>query len=131
MGSLSVDNSGTASAVEVRGTVHWLTHRDGPARALSVVPGVRARYPQVLGRDGQVVWATDADGTDALEIGSGDAGPLPPRRLAAGQVGRISALAAAPDGSAVAVAAQDGRLRLVDVRLGSGPGARPLRATAG
>ena len=42
--------SGTASAVEVRGTVHWLTHRDGPARALSVAPGVRARYPQVLGR---------------------------------------------------------------------------------
>ena len=31
VGSLSVDVAGTASAVEVRGTVHWLTHRDGPA----------------------------------------------------------------------------------------------------
>ena len=72
VGSLSVDGAGTASAVEVRGTVHWLTHRDGPATALAVTPGVRARYPQVLGPDGQVVWATDADGVDALEIGGGD-----------------------------------------------------------
>ncbi len=132
VGSLSVDNSGTASAVEVRGTVHWLTHRDGPARALSVAPGVRARYPQVLGDDGQVVWATDADGTDAVEIGGGDpagpAGPAAsPRRLAAGQVGRISGLAAAPDGSGVAVAAEDGRLRLVDVASGQ---VRELAASA-
>ena len=29
VGSLSVDRGGRASAVEVRGTVHWLTHRDG------------------------------------------------------------------------------------------------------
>jgi tricorn protease len=116
VGSLSVDRTGRASAIEVRGTVHWLTHRDGPARALSVVPGVRARYPQVLGAAGQAVWATDADGRDALEIGtgSGDA----PRRIAAGQVGRITALAAAPDGGKVAVAAQDGRLLVVDVESG-------------
>jgi tricorn protease len=122
VGSLSVDGSGIASAVEVRGTVHWLTHRDGPATALSVVAGVRARYPQVLGADGQVVWATDADGADALEIGGGQAsaaGPVPlPRRLAASQLGRISGLAAAPDGSAVAVAAHDGRLRVVDAASG-------------
>ena len=126
VGSLSVDNSGTASAIEVRGTVHWLTHRDGPARALSVVPGVRARYPRVLGPDGQVVWATDADGIDAVEIG-GDPATAPPRRLAAGQIGRISGLAAAPDGSAVAVAAQDGRLRLVDAASGQ---QRELAASA-
>ena len=133
VGSLSVDRSGTASAVEVRGTVHWLTHRDGPALALSAVPGVRARFPQVLGDNGQVVWATDADGVDAIEIGGGDPdAPLPagtapagtggpdvaPRRLGAGQVGRIWNLAAAPDGSAVAVAGQDGHLRVVDVVSG-------------
>jgi tricorn protease len=116
VGSLSVDGAGTASAVEVRGTVHWLTHRDGPAVGLSVSAGVRARYPQVLGPAGQVAWATDADGTDALEISAGPAEP--PRRLAAGQLGRISQLAAAPDGSVVAVAAHDGRLRLVDVASG-------------
>ena len=123
VGSLSVDHGGRASSIEVRGTVHWLTHRDGPARAVSVVPGVRARFPQVMGTDGQVVWATDADGSDALEIGSGDparpAGPATgPRRIAAGQVGRITGLAAAPDGRMVAVAAQDGRLRIVDVESG-------------
>jgi len=123
VGSLSVDRGGRASSVEVRGTVHWLTHRDGPARAVSVVPGARARFPQVLGTDGQVVWATDADGHDSLEIGSGDpaspAGPAAaPRRIAAGQVGRITGLAAAPDGRMVAVAAQDGRLRVVDVDSG-------------
>jgi len=123
VGSLSVDHGGRGSSIEVRGTVHWLTHRDGPARAVSVVHGVRARFPQVLGTDGQVVWATDADGSDALEIGYGDpASPADPaaaaRRIAAGQVGRITGLAAAPDGSAVAVAAQDGRLRVVDVGSG-------------
>jgi tricorn protease len=123
VGSLSVDHGGRASSIEVRGTVHWLTHRDGPARAVSVVHGVRARFPQVLGSGGQVVWATDADGSDSLEIGSGDpaspAGPAAaPRRIAAGRVGRITALAAAPDGTMVAVAAQDGLLRVVDVESG-------------
>jgi tricorn protease len=129
VGSLSVDSSGTASAVEVRGTVHWLTHREGPAAALSVTPGARTRYPQVLGPDGQVVWATDADGTDALQISGGDAeaGAAAPRTLAASQLGRISGLAAAPDGSVVAVAAQDGRLRLVDVASGQ---VRELAASA-
>ena len=131
VGSLSVDHGGRASSVEVRGTVHWLTHRDGPARAVSVVSGVRARFPRVLGTGGQVVWATDADGIDALEIGYGDpassAAPAQaPRRLAAGQVGRVTGLAAAPDGTAVAVAAQDGRLRVVDVDSGQ---ARELAAS--
>jgi tricorn protease len=123
VGSLSVDHGGRASAIEVRGTVHWLTHQDGPARAVSVVPGTRARFPQVLGTGGQVIWATHADGVDALEIGSGDPAraidpAAAPRRIAAGQVGRISGLAAAPDGRKVAVASQDGRLRTVDVDSG-------------
>jgi len=123
VGSLCVDHGGRASTIEVRGTVHWLTHRDGPARAVSVVPGARARFPQVLGTGGQVVWASDVDGSDGLVIGSGDpASPadpaVAPRRIAAGQVGRIAGLAAAPDGRAVAVSAQDGRLRVVDVESG-------------
>jgi tricorn protease len=124
VGSLSVDRSGRASAIEVRGTVHWLTHRDGPARALAVVPGARARCPQVLGTAGAVVWATDEDGADALVVGG--AGAAVPRRLAAGQVGRIQSLAAAPDGHAVAVAARDGHLRIVDVASG---GVRELAAS--
>jgi len=122
LGELSCDATGQASAVEVRGTVHWLTHRDGPARALSVVPGARARLPRVLGTTGLVVWVSDAGGADALEIAAGDASgpalPVPPRRLAAGSIGQVDQLAAAPDGSAVAVAGHDGRLRIVDVASG-------------
>ena len=120
VGGLSCDETGQASAVEVRGTIHWLTHRDGPARALSVTPGVRARMPRVLGKDGLVVWVTDADGRHGLEIGGDDDGkPVPPRRLAAGEIGMVSSLAASPDGRTVAVAAGDGRLRLVDVASGA------------
>ena len=117
---LSCDYTGRASAVEVRGTVHWLTHRDGPARALSVA--LRARFPRVLGRTGQVVWVTDADGEQALQIAPADVpASLPagrPRRLAAGQLGRVADLAAAPDGTTVAVAARDGRLLVVNVASG-------------
>jgi tricorn protease len=120
VGALSCDESGQGSAVEVRGTIHWLTHRDGPGRALAVTPGVRARLPQVLGRDGLVVWVTEAGGAHALEIGGeSDGQPVTPRQLAAGAIGMVTALAAAPDGSVVAVAARDGKLRLVDVASGA------------
>jgi tricorn protease len=183
LGSLSCDATGRASAVEVRGTVHWLSHRDGPALALSVTPGARARLPQVLGKDGQVAWVTDADGLDALEIGTSDVGAgdvsgsnagagdngagdngaghnsagdigagdigagdngagdngagdigagdngagdngagdnsaALPRRIAAGSIGQVASLAAAPDGARIAVAALDGHLRVVDVASG-------------
>ncbi len=62
----SADETGRASVVEVQGTVHWLTHRDGPARAMSVIPGPIARLPRVLGSTGQAIWVIDADGADAL-----------------------------------------------------------------
>jgi tricorn protease len=120
IGGLSCDESGQASVVEVRGTIHWMTHRDGPARALAVTPGVRARLPRVLGQDGQAVWVTDAGGVHALEVGGdSDGRPAPPRQLAAGAIGMVTQIAAAPDGSAVAVAARDGHLRLVDVASGT------------
>ena len=105
--------------VEVRGTVHWLTHKDGPARALHVDPGARARarLPRVLGETGKVVWVTDAAGPDALEIASvtGETGTV---RRAEGAIGSVVNLAAAPDGTAVAAAANDGRLLVVDVESG-------------
>ncbi|MFB9431236.1 PDZ domain-containing protein [Streptoalloteichus tenebrarius] len=68
LGEFQPDRTGRASVVEVRGTVHWLTHRDGPAIAVSVEPGVRARLPVVLGDSGRVAWVTDAHGEDAVEI---------------------------------------------------------------
>jgi tricorn protease len=113
---LSCDHKGRASAVEVRGTVHWMTHRDGPARVLSDDPTARARLPRVLGRTGKVAWITDAGGAEALEVGAVTGGEV--RRLAAGRVGVPEEMTAAPDGGSVAIAAHDGRLLLVDTASG-------------
>jgi tricorn protease len=117
LGDLSCDQTGQASVIEVRGTVHWLTHRDGPARALSVQPGARARRPVVLGAGGGAAWITDATGQDALEFVLSPEAPQP-ARVADGELGSVVALAAAPDGGVVAAAANDGRLFLVEVPSG-------------
>ncbi|GAA4506785.1 S41 family peptidase [Actinoallomurus oryzae] len=117
---LSCDHTGRASAVEVRGGVYWLTHRDGPARALAATPGQRARLPRTLGDTGQVVWVTDVGDGDGLEVSAATGAEQPPtrRRFAAGRLGRVEELAAAPDGKTVAVAAHDGRLLLVEIATG-------------
>src|SRR5699024_9302647 len=46
------DHTGRGSAVLVRGAVHWVTHRDGPARVLAGEQGVRARLPRTFRLDG-------------------------------------------------------------------------------
>ncbi|MGI5503063.1 S41 family peptidase [Lentzea sp. CA-135723] len=118
--SFSVDHTGRASAVEVRGSVHWVTHRDGPVRVLADRSDVRARLPKVLGETGHVVWVTDVEGEEALEIapvGGVEPGNTP-RRVASGALGRVMSMAAAPDGSRVGVATHDGRLLLVDIGSG-------------
>jgi tricorn protease len=117
LGSLNCDKTGQASVVEVRGTVHWLTHKDGPARALYVDRDARARLPQVLGETGQAIWVTDAVGPDALAIGS-VTGEADTRTVAEGLVGNVISLTASPDGATVAAAAHDGRLLIVDVASG-------------
>ena len=112
---LSVDAHGRASVVNVHGTVQWLTHRDGPVRALADTPGVRTRLPRVLpGESGRAVWVTDADGDDALEVTDGET----TRRLAGGQLGRVLELVVAPDGVRVGVAAHDGRVLIVGLADG-------------
>jgi tricorn protease len=116
LGELDPDHTGQASVVEVRGTVHWLTHRDGPARALHVDPAGRARLPRVLGQTGKVVWVTDATTPDALEVAAVAGEPRTVRIDGLG--GTVTSLAAAPDGTAVAAALHDGRL--VTVNLDSG-----------
>jgi tricorn protease len=119
IGGLDSDKTGQASVVTVRGTVHWLTHTDGPARALSVDPAARARLAAVLGETGKVVWVTDAAGDDALEIAEvGESGGNV-RRIAVGELGFVNNLSPSPDGSTVAVAPHDGRLLLVDVESGA------------
>ncbi len=117
--SIDSDRAGQASVVTVRGTVHWLTHCEGPARALSVDPGARARLAVVLGETGKVAWVTDAQGEDALEIAAVDDPAGGTRRIASGQLGHVSALAPSPDGARIAVAAHDGRLLLADAGSGA------------
>ncbi|GGX51383.1 tricorn protease [Streptomyces minutiscleroticus] len=121
-GSAAPDHTGRGSAVCVRGAVHWVTHRSGPARALAAEQGVRARLPRAFRADGEehVVWVTDAEGDDALEFApaTGTAPGATPRRLAAGQLGRVLGLAVAPDGSRAAVASHDGRVLLVERETG-------------
>ncbi|MFJ8593722.1 S41 family peptidase [Streptomyces sp. NPDC093598] len=114
---LSVDETGRAGAVVVRGSLYWLTHRDGPARTLTDTPGVRVRLPEMLGGSGQVAYVTDAEGEDAVEIASlpRASGDRAPRRLASGALGRVHEMVSDPAGERLAVASHDGRLLLVDV----------------
>ncbi|WP_223832839.1 S41 family peptidase [Streptomyces venezuelae] len=115
--ALSVDTTGRASAVVVRGSLYWLTHRDGPARTIHDTPGVRVRLPEMLGKGGQVAYVTDADGEDAVEIAylPRASGARDPRRLASGQLGRVQEMVADRDGERLAIASNDGRLLLIDV----------------
>ncbi|MGW2933807.1 S41 family peptidase [Streptomyces sp. NPDC001156] len=114
---IAVDDTGRASAVVVRGSLYWLTHREGPARTITDTPGVRVRLPEMLGVGGQVAYVTDAEGEDAIEIAylpraSGD---REPRRLASGRLGRVLEMVADLQGERLAIASNDGRLLLVTV----------------
>ena len=130
----SADRTGRAAAVGVHGTIHWLTAKDGPARALAVTPGVRARMPVVLGETGLAAWVTDAGGEWSIEIGSVDgedgdgtgdgaggdgSGGSAVRRILTGEVTRVADLAASPDGAHLAVSTEDNRLLVVAVETGT------------
>ncbi|MFI8876226.1 S41 family peptidase [Streptomyces sp. NPDC055243] len=121
-GAAAPDHTARGSAVSVRGGVHWVTHREGPARALAAEHGVRARLPRTFRVDGEehVVWVTDAEGDDALQFApaTGLSPGATPRRIAAGQLGRVLTIAIAPDGSRAAVASHDGRVLLVERESG-------------
>ncbi|MGW4202220.1 S41 family peptidase [Streptomyces sp. NPDC004726] len=114
--AVSVDTTGRASAVSVRGSLYWLTHRDGPARTIADTPGVRVRQPVMLGSGGQVAYVTDAEGEDAVEIAylPRATGDRAPRRLASGRLGRVLELVSDPEGERLAIASHDGRLLLID-----------------
>ena len=109
------DRTGRGSAVVVRGAVVWLTHRDGPARVLAPGGAARGRLAAPLGDD-RVVWVSDANGADSLEISPVSGGE--PRRLAAGELWVVDALAASPDGEWVATGGADGAVRLTHIESG-------------
>ncbi|MFF9188203.1 S41 family peptidase [Streptomyces rochei] len=117
VGGVSVDETGRATAVVVRGSLYWLTHRDGPARTLADTPGVRVRLPEMLGAGGRIAYVTDAEGEDAVEIGHlpRATGTRALRRLASGELGRVLELVSDPAGERLAIASHDGRLLLLDV----------------
>ena len=73
----------------------------------------RERLPVLPAYGGHVAWVTDVEGEDAVEIAPlpvrGGNGGGPVRRIAAGLIGRVQELSAAPDGRHLAVAASDGR----------------------
>jgi tricorn protease len=118
LGDLACDDTGQASVVEVRGTVHWLTHADGPARALLVDQAARASLPRVLGKTGKVAWVTDAGGADAIQLAVVDqesAGTVRTIGLENLDLGNVLSLAASPDGTKLAAAGSNGQLILIDV----------------
>ncbi|MFE1050207.1 S41 family peptidase [Streptomyces olivaceus] len=130
VGGVSVDETGRASAVVVRGSLYWLTHRDGPARTIADTPGVRVRLPEMLGESGRIAYVSDADGEDAVEIAHlpRATGGRAARRLASGRLGRVLELVSDPTGDRLAVASHDGRLLLLDVTEGDTEVARVLDA---
>ncbi|WP_338672280.1 S41 family peptidase [Streptomyces sp. SCSIO 30461] len=132
--AVAVDTTGRASAVSVRGSLYWLTHRDGPARTITDTPGVRVRLPEMLGNGAQIAYVTDAEGEDAIEIADlpRASGDRPPRRLASGKVGRVLEMKSDPAGERLAIASHDGRLLLLDVTGDTdASGASAGRADAG
>jgi tricorn protease len=108
LGSFTLDSAGRMLGAEVRGTVHWLPGRDGPARVLLAEPGVRGRLPVVIPRTDAVACASDHGGEDGLDVIPADGSAA--RRIGHGEFGRILELAVAPDGHTAAVACADGRL---------------------
>ena len=115
VGRIAPDRTGRASALDVRGAAVWCTHRDGPARVLSPGGRVRTRFATPLG-DEHVVWVTDANGEDALEVSAVAGGPG--HCLARGELGRVVELAASPNGTWVATAGGDGAVRVTDIAGG-------------
>jgi tricorn protease len=111
LGGFSLCKTGRVIAAEVRGTVHWLPAKDGPARTLLGTPGVRGKLPRIVPGTSTVVCVSDAGGEDGLDVIAADGSVT--RRLAHGQLGHVLELAVSPDGKQAAVATHDGRLLLV------------------
>ncbi|MFI5085076.1 MAG: S41 family peptidase [Actinomycetales bacterium] len=102
LAGVSPDRTGRASAVEVHGTIHWLTHRNGPSRVVEATAGVRARLARPLGED-SVVYVADHDGAEAVYVARTRSHPAPEPAAVAGAP-------ALPDTAAQGAGAEDDSL---------------------
>ncbi len=125
--AVAPDHTARASVLEVRSTIQWLPHRDGPARLLTPpeTEPSRGRLPVVLGRTGRVAWVGDAGGEDGIVVtaessdGAATPGSAGTVTYATGEVGTVLELVASPDGAVLAAAVHDGRVLAVDVATGA------------
>ena len=67
LASAMPDAAGKSSVVESHGTLHWLTHKDGPSRVIEATAGVRARLGRPL-PGGRAVFVADPGNEEALFI---------------------------------------------------------------
>lgn len=98
LGAVIPDATGSASAVEAHGTIHWIRHKDGPSRVIEATPGVRARLPRPLD-GGRLAYIADHDGAEALYI-TEIAGQVPGVAAAANVVPVPVPVAASADAAA-------------------------------
>ncbi|QTF71271.1 S41 family peptidase [Arthrobacter woluwensis] len=63
------DTQGESSLVVSHGSLHWLRHQEGPARAVEADSSVRARLPRFLA-DGRVAYLHDRGGEESLLVTS-------------------------------------------------------------
>ncbi len=111
------DHGGDASLVAWRGNAYWLTHREGPARALVAESSVRVRQPVLLGQTGFCALVTDSQGEDSIEIHH-LAGEEETRGILTGELGRILHLVSDPEGSRLCAISHDGRVSIIDIESG-------------
>ncbi len=65
LGEVVPDATGKSSAVEAHGTIHWLSHKDGPSRVVEGTAGVRGRLPRPVA-GGRIAYVADHGGEEAL-----------------------------------------------------------------
>jgi tricorn protease len=115
--SVIPDRTANGSVVSWRGKAFYLSHREGPARALVADSSVRIREPRPLGRTGKAIMVSDRTGVDRVEIhpldGQGD-----PQTIDI-DLGRILHVASDPAGERVCLIGHDGRISLLGVADGN------------
>ncbi|NRQ31632.1 peptidase S41 [Nonomuraea sp. NN258] len=135
IGQACPERGGRSSLVEVAGTVHRVEHRGGRATLLTD----QGRLPRALGAG--AVWVRRQDGLDVLVSENRQDGPdvlvtenpegEPHPLCRPGELGRITEVATAPDGDALAVVSAHGTLTLVDPVTGENRTRATIRGSIG